>query len=153
VIGASCVTTFTSGLYAFSVSFAETTFGGRRRRLVQDLALQVRQVDDVEVDEADRADAASARYSATGEPRPPAPTTSTFALRRSCADPAADLPHDDVPRVAHHLAPASARTGRLLVIIFPSGAAAGERGDDRHLVAVWPAWSRSVQVVISLLFT
>ena len=50
-------TTLTSGLSASIVRFAEATFGSPSRSVVDDLALQVRVVDDVGVDDAERADA------------------------------------------------------------------------------------------------
>jgi hypothetical protein len=45
---------------------------------VDDLALEVADIDDIEVDEPDRADSAAARYSAAGLPSPPAPISRAF---------------------------------------------------------------------------
>ena len=64
-------TTSTSGLSASIVRFAESTFGSPSRSVaVDDLALEVRVVDDVGVDDAERADAGRREVERRGRAEP-----------------------------------------------------------------------------------
>ncbi len=72
--------------FHFGVDIAEFVGGGLALRpahvggSVDDLPLQVRRIDDVEVDEAERADSGGGEVEAPrGEPNPPVPMTSTLA--------------------------------------------------------------------------
>jgi hypothetical protein len=54
------------------------------RRVVRDLPLQIVERDRIVIDDTDAADAGGPRYIKTGEPSPPAPTTSTRAAFSFC---------------------------------------------------------------------
>ena len=67
---------------------------------VDDLALEVGQVDDVEVDDPDRAHAGRREVERRGRPRPPAPTSRTFESSSRAWPSAADLGDQQVAAVA-----------------------------------------------------
>ena len=92
--------------------------------LVQDLALEVREVDDVEVDDADRADAGEGEVERRGAAEAAGADDEHLRLHQLALADRADLRHDDVPAVAVHL------LGRERDL------PAGDGGNDGHLVAV-----------------
>ena len=93
--------------------------------LVEDLALKVRSVDDIEVDDADPADAGEREVECHGRTEPAGADDQHARFDDLALPGAADLRHDQVAAVAlDHL---RGEHGR---------GAAGEGGDDRHFVAV-----------------
>ena len=92
--------------------------------LVEDLALEVREVDDVEVDDADRADAGEREVERRRAAEAARADDQHLRLHELALTDGADLRHDDVPAVAVDLL---RREGDL---------AAGDGGDHGHLVAV-----------------
>ena len=98
------MTTLTSGLDAFSVSFADCDLRlADVVVLVQDLALQVRQVDDVEVDDADRADAREREVERDRRAKPARADDQHLRTQDLALTGRPNLLHDDVARVAVHL--------------------------------------------------
>ena len=107
--------------------------------LVQDLALQVADVDRVEVDDADLPDARQRQVHRDRRPEPSSADDEHARLHDLALTGGAHLGHDDVPRVAVHLLCCEgadvlswgrAVGGRILA------GASRERGDDGHFVAL-----------------
>ena len=116
--------------------------------LVQQLPLQVREVDDVEVDEADRADAGEREVDRHRRAEPAGAHDQHLRVAQLALPDRSDLRHDDVPRVAHRLVGRErhARGGGAAV----AGAIrrpAGQRRDHRHLVTVAERRRGAVQVL------
>ena len=100
----SCTTTLTRGLISAMLSRADSRLGPADVGLaVDDLALQVGLVDDVEVDDAERADAGRGQVHQGRRAQPPAPTQSTLAFLSRFCPVIADVRDDQVPRVAPDL--------------------------------------------------
>ena len=109
----------------------ESTFGlAERVGRVDDLALQVRVVDDVGVDDAERADAGRGEVERRGRAEAAGADQEHAAAEQPLLAGLADLGDQQVPRVAAALV-GRERAGRLdrEAVSLPVGEAAGERGD------------------------
>src|SRR3972149_3083333 len=94
--------------------------------LVEDLALQVREVDEVEVDDADGADAGEGQVESDGRAEGAGADDEHLRVDDLALTDAADLGHDDVPRVARHLL----RRQRKARAVVSGWGASGEGRDD-----------------------
>ncbi len=126
-----CLTTLTSGLSAWIVSSAESTLETPTRcGVVDHLALQVGEVDDVIVDDAERADARSREVEGGGRAQAAGAEQQHLGVEQLLLALDPDLVQQQMARVAVALLGAhEARNVDVVAAVLPQREAAGHRGD------------------------